>query len=105
MGPFTAGARTSEELSVVCDEAAVPPGVRVEPGWRALRVRGLLPFDAVGILAALSTPLAEVGIPVFVVSTFGTDFLLVRSTDAGKAVAAVESCGHRVDPDPHSAAT
>jgi hypothetical protein len=71
--------RTPDELSVVSDDGAVPPSVeRVERPFRALRVHGPIPFDATGVAAGLIAPLAAAGIPVFVISTFDTDWLLVR---------------------------
>lgn len=71
--------RTPDETSVVCDDGAVPPSVgRVERPFRALRVRGPIPFDVTGVAAGLTAPLAAAGIPVFVISTFDTDWLLVR---------------------------
>ncbi len=71
--------RTPDELSIVCPEDDVPPAVsRVERGFRAFAVAGPLPFDAVGILASLSAPLAAAGIPILALSTFDTDLVLVR---------------------------
>ena len=77
-GPFVSITRTATELSVVCRQEAVPEGVRCERGWRCLRVAGTLDFSLVGVLASLLNPLAEAGISVFVVSTFDTDYLLVK---------------------------
>ncbi len=80
--------RTPAELSVVCAEDDLPPSVdRVERGWRALEVVGPLPFDLTGIVSGLTSPLAAAGIPVFVLSTYDTDYLLVRSADLGRASA------------------
>jgi len=70
--------RTRDELSLVCDEALVPDGARVEPGWRAFALAGPIPFDQTGVIASLTAPLAAAGVPVFVLSTFDTDYLLVR---------------------------
>ena len=92
-GELVAVTRTATELSVVCAEAAVPTAVRAEPGWRALRVRGPLPFDVVGVVAALARPLAAAGVPIFVISTFDTDYVLVKATDLPRAEAALRSTG------------
>ena len=70
--------RTRDELSLVCDEALVPAGARVESGWRAFMLQGPIPFDQTGVIAGLTEPLAAAEIPVFVLSTFDTDYLLVR---------------------------
>jgi hypothetical protein len=91
---FCVVTRTSEELSIVCPESSVPPGVRGERGWRALRVEGSLDFDEVGILASLAAPLAEAGVSVFVISTYGTDYVLVRDDQLESARAALTERGH-----------
>ena len=95
-GPVASVTRTEAELSVVCAESAVPEGVRAEGGWRALRVRGPLVFDLTGILASLTAPLAEAGLPIFSLSTFDTDVVLVRETDLDAAAAALREAGHEV---------
>src|SRR5690554_4392020 len=70
--------RTEEELSIVCFEASVPPDIRAEKGWKALKIEGSLDFNTSGILNSLLEPLAEADISVFVVSTFTTDYVLVK---------------------------
>ena len=88
--------RTPDELSIVCDEDAVPPSVaRVEPGWRAFQVEGPIPFDETGVLAGLATALADAGIPLFALSTFDTDLVLVKEGDLERAIAALRA-RHRV---------
>jgi hypothetical protein len=88
--------RTADELSVVCAEAAVPGGVTCERGWRCLRVTGSMPFTLVGVLASLTAPIAAAGIGLFSLSTFDTDYLLVKGSDLGAAVAALRVAGHEV---------
>jgi hypothetical protein len=95
-GPFLSVTRTADELSVVCGEDAVPAGVRCERGFRCLRVAGTLGFGLVGVLAALLEPLAGAGVSVLAVSTFDTDYLLVREADLGRAAEALRAAGHRV---------
>lgn len=100
-GSFTSITRTEAELSVVCESARVPEGVAPrEDGWGALRVRGPLDFGLTGILSAVAAPLAAAGVPIFAVSTFDTDYVLVKQADMNAAIAAlraegiaVESCG------------
>ncbi len=89
--------RTPEELSFVCSQNAVPDDVSGERGWRCLRVAGKIPFTAVGVLAALTAPLAEAGISIFAISTFDTDYLLVLEKDLAAAVNALRRQGHQVD--------
>ena len=90
--------RTPEELSVVVDETAVPAGVRAEGGWRALSVVGPLSFSLTGVLASLAAPLAAAGVPVFVLSTFDTDWLLLREEHLAFAITALEEADHTVRP-------
>jgi hypothetical protein len=95
-GEFVSVTRTADELSVVCREDAVPGGVRCERGWRCLRVAGVLDFSLVGVLSSLLVPLAEGGVGVFCVSTFDTDYLLVKDADVDRAMLALLEAGHRV---------
>jgi hypothetical protein len=88
-GLFVSITRTPDELSIVCDEDAVPDDVRAERGWRALRVEGPIPFEVTGVAAALTAPLARDGISVFLVSTFDTDYLLVKAESFERALAAL----------------
>lgn len=95
-GPVSSVTRTDAELSVVCAESAVPEGVRAERGWRALRVRGPLAFELTGVLAALARPLAEAGVPIFALSTYDTDVLLVKADGLADAADALRAAGHDV---------
>jgi hypothetical protein len=88
--------RTTDELSVVCLESAVPAGVTMSGGWRALQVEGPLDFSLVGVLAELSRALAEAGVSVFAVSTYNTDFVLVREDQLSEAQEALTGAGHAV---------
>ncbi len=100
--PWVSGARffsitrTGDELSIVCPQQVVPEGVKCERGWRCLRVAGTMPFSVVGVLASLTTPLADAGISVFAISTFDTDYLHVSENDLAAAVEALERQGHTV---------
>jgi len=78
--PFTFVSKTDDELSLVCETARVPPNAAdVENGWKALKICGVLDFGLVGIIAKLSGLLAENNIPVFVISTFNTDYILLKN--------------------------
>lgn len=87
---------TQEETSLVCSVNEAPEGFLVEAGWRALRVQGTLDFSLVGILAGLTEVLAGAEISVFALSTFDTDYLLVRSAEFANAVTALEGAGYSV---------
>ncbi len=92
--------RTADELSLVCPQAAVPTDATdatADRDWNCLRVEG--PFDLtadVGVIAALSTPLAAAGIGIFAVSTYDTDHLLVHAAHLDRAVAALTAAGHTI---------
>ena len=88
--------RTAEELSVVAPQAQVPEGIKRDPGWRGLKVEGPLDLSATGVLASLTGPLAEGGISVFAVSTYDTDYLLVKARQLEKAVKVLTGKGHVV---------
>jgi hypothetical protein len=87
---------TPDELSIVSASGSVPESVRSERDWCVLKVVGPLDFSLVGILATLTGILAQAGAAIFVLSTFDTDYLLVRERDLDRAVRALESAGHRV---------
>ena len=88
--------RTADELSVVCSEELVPDGVLRQDGYRALAVRGPLDFALTGIVSGLTAPLSGAGVPVFVVSTFDTDLVLVPEAELDRAAAALRGVGHLV---------
>jgi hypothetical protein len=95
-GGFYSATRTENELSVVCVEAGVPSGVQAERGWRALQLEGPMPFTLTGVLASVAVPLADAKIGMFAISTFDTDYVLVKATDAERAAAALAAAGHEV---------
>ena len=93
-GDFFSLTRTKEELSLVCSQEVVPAGVQSEPGWRCIMVKGPLGFSITGILASLTTSLAEVSISIFAISTFDTDYLLVKAENLKRAVVKLKEAGH-----------
>lgn len=95
-GPFISVTRTEDELSVVCEEDAVPAGVLHEDGWRCLGVMGQLDFSLAGVISSLAGPLAEAGVPIFVISTYDSDYLLVKDDRLARAREALTRAGHSV---------
>jgi uncharacterized protein len=93
---FHSVTRTRRELSIVCRTDRATRAGRREDGFRCLEVAGPLPFEATGILAALATPLSRARIPIVAISTFDTDYLLVREERLASAVRALERAGHAV---------
>jgi len=96
-GDFVTISRTADELSVVCAAECVPAEVRCERGWRCLRVAGAIDFNAIGVLSSLTGPLAEASISVFAVSTFDTDYLLVKEQSWKSACQVLRRAGHQVE--------
>jgi len=94
--PFWSITRTSDELSVVLSEEMVPAGWKAETGWRCFKVIGPLDFDLTGSLASLAMPLCEAGVSIFVISTYDTDYLLVREESLEKATQILRESGHVV---------
>jgi hypothetical protein len=88
--------RTREETSVVCAVEDAPAGAKVEDGWMVVVVQGPLDFGLTGILAALAAPLAAAGVPIFAISTFDTDYLLIKRADEARALEALDRAGHRL---------
>jgi len=88
--------RTPDELSIVCGSDRVPEGVQADSAWRALKVQGPLDLTLVGILSSLSFSLAAAGVGIFVVSTYDTDYLLVKENDLENAIRALREARHEV---------
>ena len=88
--------RTRDELSIVCDADAVPEDVPADRDWIALKVAGPMELSTVGVLAAITGPLSRAGISLFAVSTFETDYILVKAADLENARMALERAGHSV---------
>lgn len=95
--PFFAAIRTGDELTLVTQEAHAPNSVPCERCWRALKVAGPLDFSLTGVIAALAAPLAEANIPIFVLSTFDTDYVLVKKGCITDAVTVLQAAGHTIE--------
>ena len=93
---FVSITRTSDELSIVCLEAGVPAGVKADRGWRCFKVEGPLDLSLTGVLASLLGPLAEARINIFAISTFDTDYVLVKEDKVSRAAEALRQAGHRL---------
>lgn len=89
--------KTDEEISLVCKTADAPVNaLERSDGWKAFRVQGILDFSLVGILSEISAILAENEIGIFAVSTFNTDYILVRKGDFERALNALKEKGYRI---------
>lgn len=89
--------KTDEEVSLVCETCNVPAGaVEREDGWRCFRIQGVLDFSLVGILAKITGVLADEGVGIFAVSTFNTDYILVKEESFERALAALAAAGYSI---------
>ena len=93
---FMSITRTDDELSIVCAEGAATGLARVDSGWRVIKVQGPFAFDQTGVLASFLDPLAAAAIGIFAVSTFDTDYILVKSMNLENAVEVLKDVGHRL---------
>lgn len=84
--PMISATRTGEELTILCREDRVPLDVKAQRGWRAFKVEGPLDFSLFGVLARIAVPLAQAHVPIVALSTYDTEYVLVRADDLGKAV-------------------
>lgn len=87
--------KTDEEISLVCSSSRVPDNTTAyEDGWRAFRIQGVLDFSLIGILSKISTLMAENDIGIFAVSTYNTDYILVKKENFEKAIDILRSNGY-----------
>jgi hypothetical protein len=94
-GDMSAGARF-QDRGMVCSEDLVPEGVKCSKGWKCIRVVGQFDFSEVGILSQLALPLAGANVPIFVMSTFDTDYVMVRQQDLQRTSEALCMAGHHI---------
>ena len=95
-GEFFSVSRTAEEISIVCAETQIPSTVQCERGWRMFRIAGMLDFALIGIVAGISAALASAQLGIFVLSTYNTDYILVKQADFSAAVSAFQAAGYEV---------
>lgn len=96
-GAFVSVTQTADEVSLVCETESVPAGaVAREDGWRAFKVAGPLDFGLVGILAKIASALADAAVPLFAVSTYDTDYVLVKGESLDAAIRALREVGCEV---------
>ncbi|MBU3113054.1 ACT domain-containing protein [Clostridium lacusfryxellense] len=88
--------KTLDEISIVCSQDNIPGDVKCEKNWRVLKVDGPLDFTLVGILSSITNVLAQQGISIFAISTYDTDYILVKDKDVDNAVGSLCSAGYEV---------
>ncbi len=95
--PFTFLSITDDEISLVCPEQVVPASTpRSESGWRAFRIVGMLDFSLTGILAGISAVLSEAKLSLFAISTYNTDYILIKESALTKSISVLENAGYEI---------
>lgn len=94
--PFVSITRTAEELSIVCPVSQAPQNAKCELPWICFKLEGPFPFSLTGVLASVIDPLTQSGIPIFAMSTFDTDYVLVEEESAESALKALQAAGHEL---------
>lgn len=91
---FSSITRTGHELSIVCRSQAIPDGVQREDGWKLFRIAGQLEFSMIGVIAAISKVLCEASISIFVISSFDTDYVMVKADQFAHAAESLTAAGY-----------
>ena len=94
--PFFSITRTADELSIICPERNIPPGVVRDYGWRAMKLEGPFEFTMIGVLAGIAVPLAHADISILAVATYDTDYVLVKQNRLEQAVDVLSGQGYQV---------
>lgn len=95
-GEFFSITRTSDELSIVCPESNVDETARCEKGWACMKLEGPFAFSLTGVLNSITGPLADAGVSIFAISTYDTDYVMVKADSLEEAVAALHRAGHHI---------
>lgn len=89
--------KTDEEKSLVCITTEVPENIiQRDDGWKAFCIQGVLDFSLIGILAKIATILADNGISIFAVSTYNTDYVLIKKENYQKALEVLQTTGYKI---------
>ena len=92
---FYSVSKTENELSLVCSEVIEVQNLQNSKGWKCIKVKGPLDFNLTGILAGISDILAKESISIFSISTFDTDYILVRTQDLSSAITTLRQAGYK----------
>jgi hypothetical protein len=95
-GEFTSITRTADELSIVCPTENLPPGVSSPHRWTCLKLEGPFPFSLTGVLLSFIEPLSNNAIPIFAISTFDTDYVLIQEEFLDQALDKLQQAGHEL---------
>lgn len=94
--PFYSITKTVDELSIVCSQDCIPKDIKCEKDWRVLKIQGTLDFSLIGVISSISTILAHEKISIFAISTFDTDYILVKDKDIDKTIVALTNKNYEI---------
>ena len=97
-GDFTSITRTADELSIVCPTENIPKEIATGSRWICLKLEGPFPFSQTGVLLSFIAPLSNNGIPIFAISTYDTDYVLIQEEFSGAALDCLMDAGHQLLP-------
>jgi uncharacterized protein len=97
-GEFTSITRTADEISIVCPAENVPATLDTPQRWICLKLEGPFPFSMTGVLLSFIEPLSAAGVPIFAISTYETDYVLIQEEFSGMAISALQQAGHDLVP-------
>jgi len=95
-GEFTSITRTADELSIVCPTSNLPPDVHSPHRWTCLKLEGPFPFSQTGVLLSFIEPLSNNGVPIFAISTYDTDYVLIQEECTERAITSLRQAGHEL---------
>jgi hypothetical protein len=95
-GDFTSITRTSDELSIVCPTRSLSPDIHSSHRWICLKLEGPFPFSLTGVLLSFIEPLSSSAIPIFAISTYDTDYVLVQEQDTDRTLDVLRHSGHEL---------
>jgi uncharacterized protein len=101
-GDFTSITRSADELSIVCATDNVPKDIDSGPRWICFKLEGPFPFSQTGVLLSFIEPLSNNAIPIFAISTYDTDYVLIQEEFAGVALNTLREAGHELWPKDES---
>lgn len=93
--PFTSITSTRDELSIVCPEQNIPADIKADRGWICLKLEGPFPFTQTGVLSSFIAPLSGNAIPIFAISTYDTDYVLIKEAFQDAGLGFLQAAGHQ----------
>jgi hypothetical protein len=97
-GPFISITKTNDELSIITiDDHRLPKDIQCERNWKCLKFKGPFPFDMTGVLSSVLNPLAKADVGILAISTFDTDYVLIKDKNLQTAIDVLKQNGHTIN--------